>query len=156
VPGVAAAALTGAGVPGVTIGQAVPTAGLVLGTAAAAVVATVTPAGGTAAAVLLCWALDDGFAVHRFGELHLAAADRHALLVVAGTAAVAFGIAALVRADPVAGARRVARRRHGWGHDLRPELPHGMPDGLRYGHLARPAPAPRRLLTVGGRDRVAR
>jgi hypothetical protein len=110
---------------------AVTTVGLVLGAAAAASVATATTAGGTAVAALLCWALDDGFALHRFGELDLAAADRHALVGIILAAAAAHGIAVLVRAERVAGGRQVRR-----------------------GHLERLITAPHWVPAVGSRGRL--
>jgi len=110
---------------------AVTTVGLVLGAAAAAAVATVTTAAGAAVAALLCWALDDGFALHRFGELHLAAADRHALVGIILAAATAHGIAVLVRAERVAGGRQVRR-----------------------GHLERLITAPHWVPAVGSRGRL--
>jgi hypothetical protein len=107
---------------------AVPTVGLVLGAAAAAAVATATSAGGTALATLQCWALYDGFALHRFGELHVAPADRRALAAVAVSAAAAHGIAALLRAERTS-VRRAAL------HALRGVHPSAVPC------TGRPAPA---------------
>jgi hypothetical protein len=119
---------------------AVTTVGLVLGAAAAAAVATVTTAAGAAVAALLCWALDDGFALHRFGELHLASADRRALVAVAVAAGAAHVVAALVRiahtelpaAPPAAGRADTARRLV--------EAPAWVPAPARAG--LRPAAAP--------------
>lgn len=66
-------------------GTVVPV-GLVTASLAAAGVATVVPLAGAMTSALLCWAIYDGFAVHRFGELQLSAADLRALAIVATAA----------------------------------------------------------------------
>jgi hypothetical protein len=74
-----------------TFGASVVTiTGVVFASAAAAAVGASTDAGGAALTALLCWAFSDGFALHRYGELHLGAADRHALVAVAAAGAVAY------------------------------------------------------------------
>jgi hypothetical protein len=82
--------------------SAVTTTGVVLGSAAAAAVGATTDVGGAALAALLCWAFADGFALHRFGELHLGPADRNALVAVAAVGAVGY-LAGAVRRRTRAG-----------------------------------------------------
>lgn len=71
--------------------------GLVLAALAAGLVATAASTVGAVVAGTVGWAVYDGFAAHRLGELHAGAADVRALLVVVGAALVFRGLAAVLR-----------------------------------------------------------
>jgi hypothetical protein len=88
----------------------VAVSGLVLAAVAAALVATTTSAAGALVAGALAWAVYDGFAAHRFGELHAGTTDLRAVAVVVGAALVVRGLAAVTPARARAGAVAHLRR----------------------------------------------
>lgn len=92
----------------------VAVSGLVLAAVAAALVATTTSTAGAVVAGALAWAVYDGFAAHRFGELHAGTTDLRAVAVVVGAALVVRGLAAVTPARMRAGAR-VRRTVRSWG-----------------------------------------
>lgn len=87
----------------------VVTVGLVTAAVAAAAVSTLTGPAGSLVAGVQCWALYDGFAAHRLGELHFSTSDIRVLAVVVGSAAAGHVVARAVR-RPHPWTTRSARR----------------------------------------------